>query len=273
MEADVSRQILSLQNDLNVMKSALTPAFQLLQEIQEIRKKHHVSQAYNVSNISIIALEIKEEILKDVTSMQIKVQETIEDFKEEVKSTISDKDIEMIKLKDEIFTISVSQKENSTVLNTFRHSLGESGIYIKEIKRELEEKANFTNIDELRQVLKTMTPLSAFEILKNRVSECSSVYQVQDLQKKVEVQRQKLKNYMKVLEVEKKLKEFSANLSKDFNTNFISFEKFSEQSLLYSTKFNELDQDITSSKDYFNKLDNSTNEKVRILKKNLESKP
>ena len=273
MELEFNRQILSLQNEINILKNALNPSFQLIQEIQEIRKKHHISSSYNISNIAIISLEVKEDILKDVTAMQLASDEKLNELKQEIRADFDANSMEVGKLKDELFSLGISSKEMSNTLVSLKNNTGENTMTIKYLQREMEQKATLNNIDEIRQVMKSMTPLSSYETLKSRVSDCVSTYQFQDIQVKVEVLKQKFKKFMKIEEVETKLKEFSLSLSQDFHSTYVSTLSYADDVEKNELLFKEINEQFSTAKDYTHKLDSQTNEKVRILKKALDSKP
>ena len=273
MELESNRQIIAIQNDINILKSSLTPVFQLLQEIQDIRKKHHISQSYSISNISIISLEIKEDILKDVTSMQQLIEDKINDLGLEIKSTFVSTDSSIDKIKDEIFSMSSIAKEMNREQIMLKHSTNEAGINIKHLQREIEQRATLSNIDEMRQVIKSMTPLSSFDTLKSRVSDCVSTYQFQELQRTAEVTKQRLKKYIKTDELQDKFKEFTLNLDVDFKKKYPTMELFVENNEHIDKELKEIHQNFLTSREHVQKLDNGTNEKVRILKKAFDSKP
>ena len=273
MELETNRQILTIQNDINILKSALTPVFQLLQEIQEIRKKHHISQSYSTSNIAIISLEIKEDILKDVASIQQLIEGKITELGMETKSTFLDTDSSIDKIKDEIFSMSNISKEMNREQILLKHNTNEAGINIRHLQREMEQRATLNNIDEIRQVMKNMTPLSSFDTLKSRVGECVSTYQFQELQRTAEVTKQRLKKYIKTDELKVRFQEFTLDLDADFKKKYPTMELFVENNENIDRDFREIKQNFIDSKEFVVKLDSGTNEKMRILKKAFDSKP
>jgi hypothetical protein len=273
MEVEFNKQIAVLENEINFLKSSLTPTYQLIQELQEIKKKRHVSQAHNISNASIIGLEVKDEILKDVISIQISAEDKLEDLKNETSERFSDMSLDIGKIKDEIFSLQVNYREIVTSMNDLKNINADNANKIKEVFKDVDKKASLNNIDELRQVIKNMTPLYSFETLKSRVADCASAYQHHELQKKVESQRQKLKNYMKTSAVDKKLKEFYTVLSDDFRRDYLLIETFDNEKMVTGKTFKDIDDRFSSIKEYFNKLDHVTGEKIKAIKKNLDSNP
>lgn len=273
MDADSTRQLLALQNEINILKSALNPMFQLLQEIQEIRKKHHISQSYNISNIAIISLEIKEDILKDVSSMQQTMSEKVEEVRVEAKTNLDSLDLDLSRVKDDVYNGNLLVKDLNRDQISLKHASGEAALNIKQLLREMEQRATLNNIEEIRHVLKNMTPLSSFDNLKARVSDCVSTYQFQNLQREAETTKQKLKKYIKTEDLTARFQEFSASLDKSFRTSFITSEVYSETNETIEKKIKETHQMINSSREFVMKLDNATNEKVRIVKKSIDSKP
>lgn len=273
MELEFNRQFLALQNELNILKSSLNPVFQLLQDIQDIRKRHHISQANNVSSYSLLLMDIKEDILKEVASMSRLTDEKISDVKQDLGNSIYDASMEVGNVKDEVFKINETIKGMNSDIFSAKHIGGENTMYIKEIKKELEKKASINNIDEIRTIVRTMTPLNSFDTLKSRVNDCVSVYQFQDMQKKVEVIKDKLKKFMSIDDVNKNLERFTFELQEKFNQSYITIKLFDTRQEAIEKTFADLNDAIMKSKEFSSKLDKDSKEKIMVVKKALESRP
>ena len=85
MELEFNRQIISLQNEISILKSSLNPVYLLLQEIQEIKKKHHISQANTLSSVALLSMDIKEDLLKELSLIRIHADEKLNELKQENK--------------------------------------------------------------------------------------------------------------------------------------------------------------------------------------------
>jgi hypothetical protein len=273
MELEFNRQFLALQNELNILKSSLTPLFQLLQDIQDIRKRHHISQANNVSSYSLLLMDIKEDILKEVASMSRLTDDKISDVKQDLSNSIYDASIEVGNVKDEVFKLTETFKEMNSEIFSAKHVGGENKMYIKEIRKELEKKASISNIDEIRTIVRTMTPLNSFDTLKSRVNDCVSVYQFQDMQKKVEVIKDKLKKFMKIEDVNKNLERFTYELDEKFQQSYVTRKLFGTEQESIEKNFLDLNDAIMKTKEYSSKLDKDSKDKILVVKKALESRP
>lgn len=273
MEQDLDRQIISIQNDLNFLKSSLSPVFLFFQEIQEIKRRRHISQANSISNISILSLEIKEDVLRDVSAMQILTEEKIKNLHSDIKKLDDDNLHTINQVRDEICGVSLNTKDLFSNLNNLKNITGENTMYIKEIRKEMDFKATLQNIDEIRQIVKGMTPLSNYETLKSRVGECASVYQHNELHKKVQRLKLKVKSYVKTEEMDSKLKEYTMSLYKDFSLGYVTSGIYEAHHNRTEKMFSEANEHIISLKEYINKLDNANNDKMRLMKKTLESRP
>ncbi|OMJ84030.1 hypothetical protein SteCoe_14957 [Stentor coeruleus] len=277
MEQELNRQVLSVQKELNFLKSSLDPVFLFLQEIQELKKKRNISQNNSITSSALLLLDIKEDILKDVTKLQISTEEKLTEIQQEVKheiKQIQDSNTEAFnKFNDDLYGISLNSKDILTSLNTVKNTTGENTLYIKEFRKELDTRATMHNIEELRYLIKNMTPLANHENLKSRVSECSSIYQYQTLQKKAQKLKLGLKNCIKTEELDRKFKEFTMILFKDFSQSYTTMASFEAHQIKTEKLLSESNDHYYGLRDYINKLDNSNNEKIRLIKKALESRP
>lgn len=273
MEQELNRQISSVQNEVNFLKSALNPIFLFLQEIQEIKKKHRISQNNSISNTAVLSMDIKEEILKDVTALQIATEEKLSDIRLEIKHFHEENTETSNKLRDDICGVSLNSKDLFSSLNNLKNQTGENSIYIKEILKDMETKATLHNIDEIRQIIKGLTPISNYETLKSRVSECASTYQHNELVKKLEKLKLKVKNSVKTEEMDSKLREFTMSLSKSFSLCYVTSGIYEAHQNRIEKMFNDSNEHFTSLKEYVNKLDSANNEKFRLIKKTMESRP
>lgn len=273
MELEFNRQFLALQNELNILKSSLNPIFQLLQDIQDIRKKHHISQANNVSSYSLLAMDIKEEILKDVANISRLTDEKISDVKQDLNTSIYDTSMEVGTVKDEVFKIHETLKEMNSDIFSAKHVGGENTMYIKEIRKELEKKASISNIDEIRTIVRTMTPMSNFDTLKSRVNDCVSIYQFQDLQKRVEQIKDKLKTFMTIEDVKKHLERFTIELDESFQKSYITSKVFEKNHEHVEKVLADMNDAIIKTKEFSSRLDKDSKDKILVVKKALESRP
>lgn len=273
MDQEISRQLASIQNELGFLKSSLNPVFLFLQEIQDIKKKYHISQANSITSTSILLMDIKEEVLKDVTALQISTEEKLTEVRHEIKQS-QDESTEIIsKFRDELCGISLNSKDLFSSVNNIKNLTGENTMYIKEMRKEMDTKSSMNNIEEIRHIIKGLTPLNSYETLKSRVSECVSIYQYQDLYKKLEKFKLRVKNYVKTEDMDRKFRDFTMNLSKDFALSYVSnnlYESFQNRT---EKMFHDTNEHILNLKDYINKLDNSNNDKIRLVKKAIESRP
>lgn len=277
MEQELNRQLNSVQNELNFLKSSLNPVFIFLQEIQELKKKRNISQSNSITSSALLLLDIKEDVLKDVTKLQISTEEKLAEIQQEIQHEIKqmqDSNAEALnKFNDDLYGISLNSKDLLTSLNAVKNTTGENTLYIKEFRKELDTRATMHNIEELRYLIKGMTPLVNHENLKSRVSECSSIYQHQTLQKKAEKLKFNLKNCIKTEELDRKFREFTMTLLKDFSQSYVTMGTFEAHQSKTEKIFNESNEHFYGLRDYVNKLDNSNNEKIRLVKKALESRP
>lgn len=273
MELEFNRQFLALQNELSNFKNSLSPLFQFIQDVQDIRKRHHISQANNVSNFSLLVMDIKDEIMRDVAHMNKLTDDKLGDLKHELSNSIYDSTLEIGAVKDEVYKVYETLKEMNSEIFASKHIGGENTMYIKEIRKELEKKASLNQIDEMRTVVRTMTPLTSFESLKSRVNDCVTIYQFQELEKSVEKIKKKMLAFMTVDQVEEKLKQFTITLSNEFQLSYITSKSFDAHRHNYEKMFNEVNDGILSAKEYANKLDKGTKDKLNVLKKALESRP
>src|SRR5574343_169056 len=79
--------------------------------------------------------------------------------------------------------------------------------------------------------------------------------------------------FMTVEQVEEKLKQFTISLSNEFQLSYITSKSFDIYKHNHEKMFNEVNEGILSAKEYANKLDKGTKDKMNVLKKALESRP
>jgi hypothetical protein len=218
-------------------------------------------------------MDVKDEIMRDVAHMNKLNDEKLQDLKHELSNEIYDTSMEIGAVKDEVFKFTESLKEMNSEIFSAKHIGGENTMYIKEIRKDVDKKASLNQIEEMRTIIRTMTPLTSFDTLKSRVNDCVTIYQFQELSKAVEKIKKKLVTFMTIEQVDQKLKDFTQTLANEFNQAYVTHKVFESQKYVFEKMFNEVNEGILSAKEYANKSGKASTDKINVVKKALESRP
>lgn len=260
--------LITTQTELQQLKATLNPCIVFINEIMEVRKKRNLTENASHSLLSILNLEIKADILKEIRSAY-----ATQDQVDLLRDVIEDNTRETIMAKDLVFKLEEDVRGHKASINQLDYSAKDHKDKIEDMKYQLDGKSSTSSVQELRHLVKNCATLSALELVKNRISECAGKYQLEDMQRSIMKLEKKLKKYPKVTQLKDSLDVLKDDIRYLLEKDFVAREMFSKEKegILRKIKFEE--ERLTELSSKVERNESMFMKKLGALKKNLESCP
>ena len=223
---------------------SLAPLYAFIEEIQNIKKTHRISEDSSISMLDLLSLQIKEDVVTTVRAMQIeeskKWQEVETSFKESYKE-----------VRDKLY----DQSQTMINLEMDFHSLGDlisrQGGYIETqnknfelYRKDLDEKASNSDLIDFKKRLKQYTPIGDFNHLSNQVIECASKNSVDVIRKELLGLEKRVKIYVTQEELYDYSRKIEETIKAFTGKTYLSNDKFTEEKDFIIKRFDRHEEDI-----------------------------
>lgn len=261
-------QILIAHGELQQLKSTLTPCIVFLNEILEIRKKRNIPDSTSHTLLSLLALDIKAEIMKEVrpTYATVNQVEILQDRMEETKQ-------DSLTVKELVLRFEDALKSAHTTIGRLEHESRENKDKIEDVRFQLDGKATLSNMQEIRQLIKNCATIPQMEIMRNRIGDCAGKYQLEELQKSLVFVENNMKKLSKTKEVKKMIENLKDELVMNTEKEFVSNDGFIREREGLNAKIINNENMINEVNNRIERTDSVFLKKFAMLKKQLESAP
>ena len=275
----LSSQVLTLQTEIQQLKSSISPCFVLINEILEARKKRNLTENNSHSLLSLLVLEIKTEMLKEISPMYVSSNEYYI-FKGDTEANCQNIGDDYNDLRQKLFNNELELRQQADLLNKLKINnkeitdrMDEAKTKLDECRGQLETKATSTNLQELRQLIKNCATISALELLKHRVNECASKYQLDDIQKTQINFNKKLKKFTKSKLLKESLENFKDEIHVLLSQEYLSKENFNLEKNGFLHKISDEDERLNEFGNKIDRVEALLAKKIENIKKALDSAP
>lgn len=269
---DLEKQFAAVREELAALQMSIAPCSIFINEILEARKRRSLSESSSHSLFSMLLLEIKGELIKDIHAMFAGADEVVflrEKFEENNKETFE----EIASLRQIVFASEAELRTQANSIHQANYANKEVREKLDEMKLQMEGKATASNLQELRHLIKNCVTVSAFDILKNRVGECALKYQLDDIQKNSLIMKKSLQKCVKVKTMNESLKGVREEVSEFLQKEYIGREMYHlekdgilKKIIAESERVSETNSNIVKNEAIFLK-------KLTNLKRQLDSAP
>lgn len=261
-------QILSLQGELQQLKSTLTPCIIFLNDILDIRKKRNIPESTSHSLLSLIFVDFKAELMKEIRPVYATINqiEVVQDQMQETKQ-------ESLTVKELVLKNEDVIKTQVGIIARLESEVRENKERVEDARFQLDGKATVSNFLELRQLIKNCATLSQLEIAKNRISDCAGKYQLEELQKSVIFLEGRLKKLPKVKQVKKLIEDVKDELVVNSEKEFLSIAGFNNEKEGLLKQIHQSEESYLELANKQEKSDSMLTKKFAMIKKQLESAP
>lgn len=235
------------------LRLALSPLLVFVDDIKALKKSRRISEESTISLISLLALEIKEDIITTVRSLQMEESKKLKEVETQMKELQKE-------TRDKIY----DQSQLLTNLEMDFHSLGDmisrQGGFIENqnknfdvFKKDLNEKASSNDLLEFKKTLKRYTPIGDFNHLSNQVLELASKSSVELIRKELINLEKRVKIFVTQEELVDAMKKSEDALKNFMGKKFLQIDKFEEEKVFTVKRFDRLEEDIQT---LFQKIEN-----------------
>jgi hypothetical protein len=261
-------QILVAHGELQQLKSTLTPCIVFLNEILEIRKKRNIPDSTSHTLLSLLALDIKADIMKEVrpTYATVNQVEIIQDKLEESKQ-------DSTTVKEMVLRFDDALKSAHSTIGRLEHESRDNKDRIEDVRFQLDGKATLSNMQELRQLIKNCATIPQMEIIRNRVGDCAGKYQLEELQKNLIFIESQIKKLSKSKTVKKMIEALKDELVMTTEKEFVSNDGFYKEREGIIARICNNENLINEVNNRVERSDSVFVKKFAVMKKQLESAP
>lgn len=261
-------QILSIQAELQQLKSTLTPCILFLNDILDIRKKRNIPESTSHSLLSLILLEFKAELMKEIRPVYATMSQ-IDLIQDQIQETKQ----ESLTVKELILKTDDLMKNQQSIIGRLEHELRENKDKVEDLRFQLDGKSTISNLLELRQLIKNCATVSQLEIAKNRINDCAGKYQLEEMQKGLIFVENRMKKFTKVKEVKKMIENVKDELVVNTEKEFISISSFNNEKEGLLKRIAQSDDSFMELANKLEKTDSMLTKKFAMVKRHLDSAP
>jgi len=226
------------------LRLELSPLLVFIDDIKALKRSKRISEESSISLLSLLALEIKEDIITTVRSLQMEESRKLKEVEAQLK------DIQK-ETRDKVY----DQTQQISNIEMDFHSLGDmisrQGGFIENqnknfdsFKKDLNDKASNNDLLEFKKTLKRYTPIGDFNHLSNQVIDLASKSSVELIRKELIKLEKRVKIYITQDELANATKK-SEEVLKDFmSKKYLCQDKFEEEKVFTVKRFDRLEEDI-----------------------------
>lgn len=255
------------------LRLALSPLLVFVDDIKALKRSRRISEDSSITLLSLLALEIKEDVITTVRSLQMEESKKLRDVEVQLKEIQKE-------TRDKVY----DQTQQITNLEMDFHSLGDmisrQGGFIENqnknfdsFKKDLGEKASSNELLEFKKTLKRYTPIGDFNHLSNQVIELASKSSVELIRKELINLEKRVKIYVTQEELVNVMKKNEEALKDFMNKKFLCTDKFEEEKVFTVKRFDRLEEDIQSLYQKNDALSEAIRKKLKEVIEIIKKRP
>ena len=228
--------------ELKKLKSLVAPVLSFLQELKELKRDLHISSENSIPPVTLLTSYIRAETLKDLTSLQNRIDEKLVKSSEEIQ--------EKQNLVYEKIIACNRQDEHLEFMIKETHDLmAKQGGFMDKLRKDLDyctkevnEKVGYIEFIKLDKSLKHYAQASEVQMIKSKLEDFAEKTQIVPISKSIERIKDDLGNCLTKQEAKKTFSEIQEAILKDFEKTFVkneTFEDFESDSSKKNGKFEE----------------------------------
>ncbi|CAG9330529.1 unnamed protein product [Blepharisma stoltei] len=266
-------QISTLSQEFEQLRNSIRHSFQLNIEIDDIRRKRKIPTETNFSILNLLILELKPEISRELYSLCI---ESSDDIKA-LKTQIHDQETEINLSKEEIDRLlsrsAKIEEDLRFATNRCAELKSEFTILDRTQSEIIKDMATSQQLGELKSSLNKYATMAKYRELKQKVSECAQITDVDSLKREQERVKTKFKKYINKEKTEKLILESKNDIISSMNDLYCTKDSLETISAEVNRFLSKSDDRIKGLAESSAHMEAKIRELHRSFKDQIGSKP
>jgi hypothetical protein len=269
----MEESVKSLEAEVEKIKISIAPLLSFLQDLSDTKKGFHISAESKVSNLKVLTLSVKSEVISEVNNLIMVTEEHIKTELEESKT-------KQLEINERIHNLRRQDEHLEQMIKETQDLIVKHGNFIEVLKREtdfnkrvIDEKVGYIEFLKLEKELKNYAPLEDMLNIAAKIETLAEKTHVEFLKQSIKKVNTKLFELVPRKELDEKLSEVQEQIFKELEKKFISNYKFEKE-------ISELLKNIHKDEDDFKALAKKVDSmydgfrrKIGELFETLNSKP
>lgn len=219
-------KIVELEQDLNRLKTSLSPLMGFMQEIRDLRRELRISNESSTTTVEILSLAIKSEVLKDVSSLMVITDDKIHSAAEAASDHFHQhlEKIEECNRQDSILEASIKNAEEliarvGNIQDIFRKE-------IEIIKKDVSEKIHFVEFNKLKKSLKHYALNQDLQYIQKNIETLVSKSEMAKLEKETQRISETLPEFLTKTESFDAFEKINNDMMEKFSETFLKNDAY-----------------------------------------------
>lgn len=262
-----------IQEDLKSLKSAVQSLLPILQDFKDLKIKKKLSSENSISYSSLLTMLIKEEIIKDVTYMNFAIKDEISSAKENIEA-LKHETIEKFEVfQNNLLGLTDNFGQTNENIASIRGHVNKFYDKFDEVQKNLDEKSNTTDLNELRAKSKQFAFQTEVDLLNHELNLKAPREAFDKIEKKIVKIQDQIPGFVKKHDVEEIKSNVKVDIESYLDLNFILQEEFLTYKDIVSAKHQKFEDDFRGMAHRLESFNKSIRENVNKIGQKISSKP